>query len=164
MRAEPAPRGGQDADAGPPGRRIAALEAARGSLLPWAPVFLSLGIGGYFALPQEPGAAVWAGLGLGLALCLLLAVRGPALWHVPGMAVALVLAGALLAILRAHAVAAPVLTFRYHGPVEGRIVQIDRSFSDVPRITLDALRLARLAPERTPARVLWNAAHSISRL
>lgn len=132
---------------------IEALDAARGSLLPWAPVFLSLGIGGYFALPQEPGPAVWIGLGLGLAICLLLAIRGPALWQIPSVGVALVLAGLLLSILRAQTVAAPVLSFRYYGPVAGRIVHVDRSFSDQPRITLDRLILSRLAPDRTPARV-----------
>jgi competence protein ComEC len=129
------------------------LEAARGSLLPWAPVFLSFGIGWYFLLPVEPGLPVWLGLGLALAVCLLLAFRGPPLWQIPSMAVALVLAGLLLSVWRAHSVAAPVLTFRYYGPVEGRIIDIDRSYSDQPRITLDEVVLARTAPERTPAQI-----------
>ncbi len=132
---------------------IEALAAARGNLLPWAPVFLSLGIGFYFLLPVEPDAPIWLGLGLALATCLLLAFRAPPLWHIPSVAVALVLAGLFLATWRAHSVAAPVLTFRYYGPVEGRIVAIDRSFSDQPRITLDRIILTRTAPDRTPAKV-----------
>ncbi len=49
--------------------------------------------------------------------------------------------------------AAPVLTFRYYGPVEGRIVDIDRSFSDQLRLTLDRVVLEDVPPERTPERV-----------
>ncbi len=52
-----------------------------------------------------------------------------------------------------HLVAEPVLGFRYYGPVEGRIVNIDRSVSDAMRLTLDAWCCRRVAPARTPARV-----------
>jgi competence protein ComEC len=61
--------------------------------------------------------------------------------------------GAAAAGLRAHHVAGPVLDFRYYGPVEGKIVGIDRSASDVLRLTLDWVRLDDVAPERTPRRV-----------
>ena len=43
--------------------------------------------------------------------------------------------------------------YRYYGPVEGRIVHIDRSFSDQLRLTLDQVVLRDMAPERTPVRV-----------
>lgn len=134
-------------------RPLEALDAARGSLLPWAPVFLSLGIGPYFLLAREPGPLLW-----GAALAVFLAaaaaaLRGPALCRVPATALALVAAGLILAVWRAHSVAAPVLSFRYYGPVEGRIVDIDRSFSDQPRITLDQITLSRTAPDRTPGLV-----------
>lgn len=132
---------------------LEALAAARGSLLPWAPVFLSFGIGAYFALPSEPGAALWWVTGAMELLALAFGLRGPALLRVPALAAALVAAGLALAIWRAHAVAAPVLSFRYYGPVEGRIVGIDRSFSDRPRLTLDRLILSRVAPDRTPDQV-----------
>ena len=49
--------------------------------------------------------------------------------------------------------AAPVLEYRYYGPIEGRIVEIDRSASGALRLTLDRPRLARLSPARTPALV-----------
>ena len=51
------------------------------------------------------------------------------------------------------AVADPILPFRYYGPIEGRIVVIDRSQSDKPRLTLDRVVLRDVAPDRTPARV-----------
>ena len=40
-----------------------------------------------------------------------------------GPHVRLLLLGLVLAALRAHLVAAPVLPFRYYGPIEGRIVE-----------------------------------------
>lgn len=129
------------------------LAAARGRLLPWAPLWLSFGIGGYFALAAEPGAWTLGVAAVLAALALLAARRGPELVRAPAAGVALVAAGLLLAALRAHAVAAPVLPFRYYGPVEGRIIGIDRSFSDELRVTLDRVVLEDVAPERTPARV-----------
>jgi competence protein ComEC len=69
------------------------------------------------------------------------------------VALACVAAGILAAGLRAHSVAAPVLEGRYYGPIQGRIVDIDRSQSDALRLTLDRVVLDRRAPSRTPARV-----------
>ncbi|MCB2094933.1 MAG: ComEC/Rec2 family competence protein [Rhodobacteraceae bacterium] len=129
------------------------VAAARGRLMLWAPVFLGLGIGTYFALPAEPGAGVFAAGLAGLLGLVLLAVRGPEPGQVPAMALAWIVFGILLAGWRAHSVAAPVLGFRYYGPVEGRIVNIDRSFSDQIRLTLDRVVLKRLSPARTPSRV-----------
>lgn len=125
----------------------------RGALFPWAPVLLAAGIGIYFALPTEPAAAVVAGFALAAAMLALLALRcgavaGPMTW-----ALALVAAGTGLAAARAQWVAAPVLSWRYYGPVEGRIVDIDRSASDAVRLTLDRVRLSGVDPARTPERV-----------
>src|SRR5690606_20558138 len=61
--------------------------------------------------------------------------------------------GLLAAGLRAQMVAAPVLDFRYYGPIEGRVVEIDNSASDALRITLDQVVLERTGPARTPDRV-----------
>src|SRR5690606_18489803 len=58
-----------------------------------------------------------------------------------------------LAGARAHMVSQQVLGWRYYGPIEGRVVGIDRSASAVPRVTLDRVRLSNVPPERTPARV-----------
>ena len=155
-----------------------ALALQRGHLLPWAPVALGLGLGLYFALPVEPGrGAVFLLAGLsGLAALPMLAAGlygwarpgpgavaggGPttAAWRgigalvVPLMGLALVLAGLALGALRTQLVAAPVLDFRYYGPVQGRVIAIDRSASEAPRLTLDRVVLQDMPPARTPERV-----------
>ncbi|MFC0812523.1 ComEC/Rec2 family competence protein [Paracoccus panacisoli] len=135
-------------------------------LIVWAPLFLSLGIGPWFALTVEPGARAYAAAGLLLlsGLGAGWAVRRAALagrigWAradpvwMAGLALALVAGGFLSAGLRAHLVAAPVLDFRYYGPIEGRVADIDRSARDRMRLTLDEVRLRDTAPERTPRRV-----------
>ena len=128
-----------------------ALEAARGQLFVWVPVFIAIGIALWFALPFEPALPLYlavAGLGICAALVPLGALRPLA------MAVACVALGFGAAGLRAHQVAAPMLDFRYYGPVQGRIVEIDRSQSDALRLTLDRVVLSDVAPARTPLRVL----------
>jgi competence protein ComEC len=127
--------------------------AQRGELFPWAPVALGAGVGLYFALKAEPPPWTLAVAGGAAGLCALLTLRAgaavaPLLWLV-----ALVAAGLCLAGVRAHMLAEPVLGFRYYGPVEGRIVDIDRSGSDARRLTLDQVVLANVPPADTPARV-----------
>ncbi|MGB3315513.1 MAG: ComEC/Rec2 family competence protein, partial [Albidovulum sp.] len=130
-----------------------ALGAARGRLMIWAPVFLSLGIGGYFGLKVEPGqGTLWFAVLVALGFAVI-GWRGPERMRIPATGLALIAAGLVLASYRAHSVAAPVLPFRFYGPVEGRIVNIDRSFSDQMRLTLDRVVLEDVPPDRTPARV-----------
>ena len=127
-----------------------ALEAARGQLFVWVPVFIAIGIALWFALPFEPALLLYlavAGLGICAALVPLGALRPLA------MALACVALGFGAAGLRAHQVAAPMLDFRYYGPVQGRIVEIDRSQSDALRLTLDRVVLSDVAPARMPLRV-----------
>lgn len=134
-----------------PLRRLIGLQ--RGHLFPWVPVCLGVGIGVFFALRWEPGLlAFGAALAVGLAAALI-QPRLPETLGPFAMAVALVAAGFLLAGLRAHLSAAPVLDFRYYGPIEGRVIDVDRSISDKPRVTLDRVILLRVAPDRTPDRV-----------
>ena len=125
----------------------------RGHLFPWVPVCLAFGIGLYFMLPEEPGIALIGLAGLGAVTIGGLALRGGALIGPPFWLISLVAAGLVLGAVRAHMVAAPVLGFRYYGPVEGRIIGIDRSASDAVRLTLDNVRLDDVAPARTPDRV-----------
>ncbi|MFT3689753.1 ComEC/Rec2 family competence protein [Paenirhodobacter sp.] len=135
------------------GQISAALVRARVDLVLWAPMALACGIGGYFLLRDEPSAVlVWAMVG---ALCVGLAglFRAPEALRFPAGLLALCALGFVLAEMRAHSVAAPVLSFRYYGPVEGRIVGIDRSARDRIRVTLDQLDLDNVAPSRTPGRV-----------
>jgi competence protein ComEC len=127
-----------------------ALEAARGQLFVWVPVFMGLGIALWFGLPFEPRLPLYlavAGLGICAALLPLGALRPLA------VAAACVALGFVAAGVRAHQIAAPMLDFRYYGPVQGRIVEIDRSQSDALRLTLDRVVLSDLAPSRTPLRV-----------
>jgi len=130
-----------------------ALIAQRGYLFPWIAVCLGLGIGIYFALPFEPGTAHYAAVVLaGVMLCFLVRPAGAAFGPIL-LGLSIMLAGFALAGLRGHLVAEPVLGFRYYGPISGRIVDVDRSVSDVPRVTLDRVVLDDMAPARTPARV-----------
>lgn len=125
----------------------------RGHLFPWVPVCLAIGIMTYFGVKSEPAVnsffwivacasglvllARWAGM-----------LLSPVLW-----ALALAAVGFCLAGVRAHQIAAPVLDWRFYGPVEGRIVGIDRSGSDALRLTLDQVVLRNLPPDETPERV-----------
>ncbi|MEL6800260.1 MAG: ComEC/Rec2 family competence protein [Pseudomonadota bacterium] len=130
----------------------AVLDSQRGHLFGWVPVAFAGGIGVYFALPWEPGLSIWIAVGVLGALLLALSVwwglRAPLLIAFVALAAGFAIAGA-----RTHGVAAPVLSFRYYGPIEGRIVVIDRSASDKVRLTLDQVVLSGVPPARTPARV-----------
>ncbi|SEO95279.1 competence protein ComEC [Salinihabitans flavidus] len=131
----------------------AALLEQRGHLFAWTPVLLGAGIGLYFVLWQEPGGmavALLAALGGGAALGALRIgpAYAPLLW-----AVLLVVAGMVLGLGRSMVVQAPVLGWRYYGPVEGTVVGIDRSASDKLRLTLGDVALDRVPPVRTPGRV-----------
>ncbi|MEM9344909.1 MAG: ComEC/Rec2 family competence protein [Pseudomonadota bacterium] len=128
------------------------IDAQRGALFPWAPVAFGTGVAIYFALRFEPSQTAWAVIALAAAVLLVAVVRvgqrAPLL-----IALALSVAGFGVAAWRTHSVAEPVLSFRYYGPVDGRIVAMDRSASDRVRITLDQVVLSRVNPDRTPARV-----------
>ncbi|WP_347266480.1 ComEC/Rec2 family competence protein [Paracoccus sp. (in: a-proteobacteria)] len=140
--------------------------AVRAGIMPWVPFWLSLGIGGWFLLAREPGAGFYAGLLLAAAACLAglagmarLAAGGRLGWRwaefgqLALLALLLIALGAGMTGLRAHLVAAPVLDFRYYGPVEGRVIGIDRSARDRMRLLLDRVRLRNVAPGDTPRRV-----------
>ncbi|MEH6833777.1 MULTISPECIES: ComEC/Rec2 family competence protein [Falsihalocynthiibacter] len=129
------------------------IAGQRGHLFPWVPVFLSMGIGLYFALRFEPniahyGLLVLVTVGLFFTASTIRENLAPFL-----LAIALVFSGVLLAGVRSHAVSEPVLTFRYYGPIQGRVIKIDRSASEATRLTLDRVILDNLSPERTPSKV-----------
>ena len=130
-----------------------ALLAQRGALIGWVPVCLAVGIGVYFSLSAEPGPVVWLGLAIVATACLVLSRLVHVAYAPILIGMLLVVAGIGLAKYRTQSVEAPVLTFRYYGPIEGRVVNIDRSASDAPRLTLDQVVLNRMSPARTPTRV-----------
>ncbi|MDK3072469.1 ComEC/Rec2 family competence protein [Sedimentitalea sp. JM2-8] len=125
----------------------------RGHLFPWAPVFLAIGIGWYFSLRMEPVLAVYGCVALIGLTAVAAAIRWPSGLSAIGWALALVAFGFCLAGNRAHQVGGPVLGWRYYGPIEGRVVGLDRSASDAVRVTLDRVRLERVGPDRRPDRV-----------
>ncbi|TDE40381.1 ComEC/Rec2 family competence protein [Antarcticimicrobium sediminis] len=131
----------------------AVLDRQRGHLFPWAPVFLGLGIGIYFFLPTEPDGRFYLIPGLIGAAGAVWALLRPGGVAALGVAAALLATGLALASARAHLVAAPVLSFRYYGPVEGRVVALDRSASDALRLTLDRVRLEGAVSTQVPARL-----------
>ncbi|PID37029.1 MAG: competence protein [Rhodobacterales bacterium] len=133
------------------------LEGLYGQRLVLAPVPVGLGIWAYFALPVEPGRTIWIALVL-LAAGLL--AGGWRLLHSRFVGVSfavfallLLVTGFLAAGLRTQLVRAPVLEFWYYGPVEGRVVGIDRSSSGLVRLTLDRLRLDRMSAAQTPEKI-----------
>ncbi|CUX82548.1 MAG: competence protein ComEC [Roseibaca calidilacus] len=130
-----------------------ALAAQRGRLFLFVPVCLGIGIGVYFGLPVEPTQAQWVWLAGAMACLGAIAVALPVQVRPLAIACLLVGAGGALAGWRTHSVAAPVLDYRYYGPIEGRIVKVDRAASGALRLTLDRPRLAQLSPARTPALV-----------
>jgi competence protein ComEC len=132
---------------------LVALQEARGRLFLWVPVLMALGVGGWFALPWEPGPGLYTLVVALMCGTVLLRVYGPELGAPVAVAVGCILLGVMSAGVRAHLVAAPVLDFRYYGPIEGRIVGIDRSQGDDLRLTLDRVVLDRMDPDETPARV-----------
>ncbi|TQD38477.1 ComEC family competence protein [Rhodobacter capsulatus] len=132
---------------------LAALDRAQLDWVLWAPLGLGTGVGVYFALPFEPGVPVLAAAVAVIVGAVGVWRRGPGFLHLPATLVLMAALGLLAASWRAHSVAAPVLPFNYYGPVEGRIIGIDRSARDVIRLTLDQVRLTRVAPEILPARV-----------
>ena len=130
-----------------------ALQEQRGYLFPWTPVGLGVGIGLYFLLKSEPE---WWAYPLLMATALAgfyRALRHPDIWTPLIACISLISLGFVLGGARSHWVSAPVLDWRYYGPIEGRVVAIDRSASDAVRITLDRVRLNRVAPYEMPRRV-----------
>lgn len=130
---------------------LLALAAAGTDMFLWLPVWLGTGIGLWFGLDREPGRADYTLVAVAAVLGAVAWLRGPDAGRIFAAALTVAAAGFLLAGARAHDLAAPVLGYRYYGPVEGRIISIDRSSGDYIRLTLDQMVLANTAPARIPA-------------
>ncbi len=127
--------------------------AQRGHMIGWVPVCLAIGIGIYFSLRFEPASAQLTIVALVSAMSFVACRFLPTAGQPMALVLALVAGGVLIAAQRTAHVTGPVLDFRYYGPIEGRIVGMDRSFSDAPRLTLADIRLDGVAPDATPHRV-----------
>ena len=132
---------------------LVALQRAQGQLFPLVPLFMALGIGLWFRLWFEPASAHYAAVAALALAALALWLRGPDLTAPLAAGILCLCAGFLAIGLRAHLVQAPMLEYPYYGPVQGRIVEIDRSQSDALRLTMDRVVLLDLAPGDTPATV-----------
>ncbi|MEO0633505.1 MAG: ComEC/Rec2 family competence protein [Pseudomonadota bacterium] len=125
----------------------------RGHLFAWTPVCLALGIALFFGLRFEPAMGHIVALAVAGALAAMATrITGETLAPF-GIALGIVALGFCAAATRTHMLSGPVLDWRYYGPVEGRIVGMDRSGSDAVRLTLDQVKLDRVGPEQTPTRV-----------
>ena len=135
-------------------RRLGVFDRQRGYLFNWTPVAYGAGIACYFALPSEPDQLAWTLLSAALAIGVVFGWLVPRLRRWPlFVALLIAVAGICVAGLRSYDVAAPKLDWRYYGPIEGRIVKIDRSQSDAVRLTLDQVRLIDIAPDDLPRKV-----------
>ena len=130
-----------------------ALLNQRGYLFSWSPVCLAIGIGLYFGARFEPDIRFYTGLSSLALLAIWAGRRMSTVWAPLALGGALIAAGFILAGARAHMVAEPVLLWRYYGPVEGRVVALDRSASDALRITLDQVRIGDVPLDQVPRRV-----------
>ena len=139
------------------------LDGQRGHLFPWVPVALGCGIGLWFALRVEPGPVDLAVAATAAIVAFRVAFSFGASGRVAATAFGLVCTGFVLAGLRAERVDAPVMDFRYYGPVEGRVVEIDRSASDKVRLTLDRVRLdnVREVPRRVRISLHWDGTQTL---
>ena len=131
---------------------VASLLADSDRWVLWFPVFLGIGVGGYFGLSFEP--PLWIGaVAAGIALAVARFGRGRAWLLTTALALAAVGLGFATAQMRTAWVFAPVLESRL-GPVavSGRAVTVTTSETG-RRVTLDRPSIAGLAAERTPERV-----------
>ncbi|WP_278921556.1 ComEC/Rec2 family competence protein [Pseudophaeobacter profundi] len=129
-----------------------ALQAQRGHLLAWGPVCIGLGIGSFFCLKRDPDALIFGSLFLTMIVALFF-IRKSDIRGMLAMAIFLAGLGFCITASRSYQVSAPILSFRYFGPIEGRVIALDRSGSGALRMTLDQVRLVRVAPAKTPERV-----------
>lgn len=132
-----------------------ALEAQREHWFVFQPVLLGVGIGLYFALPQEPPlvlvtlAAAFAGLAYAGSRGALAIVLGVTFVVAVGLA---------LAKARTEWVRAPVLEKRV-GPAEvrGYVVLVEPMAKRGQRLTLDVTGIEGMLPDKQPARVRIRA-------
>lgn len=130
-----------------------AMLIQRGHLFGWCPVGMACGIALFFGLRFEPPVSMIVTVLVAGGAAAFLARRVDEVVSPAFIFLAMIAVGFGLAGWRAHSVAGPVLDWRYYGPVEGRIVGMDRSASDAVRLTLDRVKLDSVSPQDTPKRV-----------
>jgi competence protein ComEC len=136
------------------GARLAALiESQRPHLALWIPVLYAVGIAIYFAVPAEPHGWMLSALTGALLIGIATLFRCGPVARVLLLIAILPAIGFEAGALRSRLVAAPVLPREMTANVEGRVIGLDRSASDRPRVLLDRVVIHGLEPSRTPVRV-----------
>jgi competence protein ComEC len=129
---------------------VETLAVQRQQGLLWVPVFLGIGIWGFFELANEPSVLSFRIALFGSVVLSIFGLVSRSVIAIFGWMIGLILLGFVLSVIRANSVAAPVLGWRYYGPVQGTVVAIDRSSSDRPRLTLANPSMGKISAPRTP--------------
>jgi competence protein ComEC len=112
----------------------AALFAQRHRFALWLPVWLGIGIAIYFAIRFEPDINHIFAVTFFVCILAAFAFALPGSMRVLMWVPIFVCLGFLLAVMRAHTVNAPKLSWHYYGSVEGTVAHLDRSSSDKPAL------------------------------
>ncbi len=129
------------------------LELEEGRLFLWLPVFLAVGIGGYFVLDHEPSALFVASAWF---CCLLGAFLIGRYFHWLTIAVIImaIASGFALAKLRSEIVQGPVLAkAKGFYAIEGRLERLTRLPGHQKQLHLSDLVIKGLMPEKPPIRI-----------
>lgn len=129
------------------------LEPQRHRLFLWVPVMFGAGIAVYFAVPYEPSVVMIVAITTFGALSIVGLRVQNILARSFLLSILLISFGYSYAAYRTVTVSAPILQWRYYGPIEGRIVNLDRSSSNAVRVTLDQVYLPEIPRKNTPERV-----------
>lgn len=119
----------------------------------WLPVFLGLGIGGYFSLPVEPEILTVAISLLVIVLGCLLVMRFTSWLAIPAILIS-VASGFALAKMRTELVRAPVIEkAKGFYAIEGRLERLTLLPGNEKQLHLVNLVISKIKPEKTPLRV-----------
>lgn len=110
------------------------------------------GVGVYFGLTNEPSLQVFQLTAVAGVLLLAFGVRFGLFFVLIGI----VILGFSHAAWQTNRTGEPVLSWYYWGPIEGRVIAIDRSASNAPRVMLDDVYLPGISVERTPKHVRFS--------
>lgn len=129
---------------------IEIFERQRHRIFLWIPVAFGAGIGVYFAIPTEPSTRMITVVLVVSVLFAMIIRRRNIIYLILTGFLCLSSSGYVYAALQTRWIAAPVMTYMYYGAIEGRIVNLDRSASNSPRITLDQVYLPGISRAKTP--------------
>ncbi|MGB1358053.1 MAG: ComEC/Rec2 family competence protein, partial [Paracoccaceae bacterium] len=129
------------------------LEKQRVVLFYWLPVALASGIGCYLSLRHEPAPNLFVAMAL-LGGVFYLGYHFQTCSLAPFFLLLAVFCLGFFAVAgKAYYVAAPTLTYRFYGEIEGRIIGVDRARSGAVRVTLDQVELENISKSNTPQKV-----------